>query len=216
MFIVYFYIFYSTVQHSVHPCCEECSINKALLTYLHITARSVVRALTKFFSIFGMPQFVQTDQGTHFKSTLFAQVLRMLNIKHVVSSAYHPESQGVLERWHQTLKSMLRKYCLETVMAFGMCNAPATFQRLVNTVLAGVVNCNAYLDDLIVYSVSWVDHLKTLRASLTLNLAKCEFGKGTVTYLCKQVGQGQVRPIEKVRAIKKFLVPTTRRELRRF
>lgn len=26
----------------------------------------------------------------------------------------HPESQGTLERWHQTLKSMLRKYCLET------------------------------------------------------------------------------------------------------
>ena len=179
----------------MHPCCEECSINKALLTYLHITARSVVRALTKFFSIFGMPQFVQTDQGTHFKSTLFAQVLRMLNIKHVVSSAYHPESQGVLERWHQTLKSMLRKYCLETVMAFGMCNAPATFQRLVNTVLAGVVNCNAYLDDLIVYSVSWVDHLKTLREVFSrlaeLSWRTCEFGKGTMTYLGRQVERGE-------------------------
>lgn len=30
-----------------------------------------------------------------------------------MSSAYHPESQGALERWHQTLKAMLRKYCLE-------------------------------------------------------------------------------------------------------
>ena len=52
----------------------------------NITARSVVRALTKLFSTFGMPRFVQTDQGTNFKSTLFAQVLRTLNIKHVVSS----------------------------------------------------------------------------------------------------------------------------------
>ena len=31
-----------------------------------------------------------------------------------MSSAYHPESQGALERWHQTLKAMLQKYCCET------------------------------------------------------------------------------------------------------
>lgn len=39
-----------------------------------------------------------------------------------------------------------------SVMAFGLRNAPATFQRLVNFVLADVPNCNAYLDDLVVYS----------------------------------------------------------------
>ncbi len=32
--------------------------------------------------------------------------------------------------------------------------------------------------------------------SLTLNLAKCEFGQATITYLGKEVGQGQVRPVE--------------------
>lgn len=114
-----------------------------------------------------------------------------------------------------------------TVMAFGMCNALVTFQRLVNTLLAGVTNCNAYLDDLMVYSSTWEQHFKgdSLRevfsrlvcASFTLSLAKCEFGKGTVTYLGRQVGQGQVQPIEeKVRAITKFLAPTTRLEFRRF
>ena len=41
----------------------------------------------------------------------FQQVLHELNIKQITSSAYHPESQGVLERFHQTLKSMLRTYC---------------------------------------------------------------------------------------------------------
>ncbi|KAF7640694.1 hypothetical protein LDENG_00022530, partial [Lucifuga dentata] len=49
-----------------------------------------------------------------------------------------------------------------TVMAFGMCNAPATFQSLVNTVLTGVTNCNAYLDVLIVYSSNWSEHMDTL------------------------------------------------------
>lgn len=112
-----------------------------------------------------------------------------------------------------------------TVMPFGMCNAPATFQRLVNKVLGGVSNCRAYLDDIVGYSNDWASHMSTLRevfkclstASLTLNLAKCEFGKGTVLYLGQQVGQGKVCPIDaKINAIAAFPVPTTRRELRRF
>lgn len=75
-----------------------------------ITFTSVVKAMTKLFSTFGLPRIIQTDQGTSFQSTLFKQVLKELNIKHIVSSAYH---QGALERWHQPLKSMLRKYSAE-------------------------------------------------------------------------------------------------------
>ncbi len=112
-----------------------------------------------------------------------------------------------------------------TVMAFGLRNAPATFQRLMNTILGDVANCKAYLDDIVVFSSSWREHVNTLftvftrlfNASLTLNLAKCEFAKATVTYLGKQVGQGQVRPVaQKVQAIVDFPVPQTKRELRRF
>lgn len=112
-----------------------------------------------------------------------------------------------------------------SVMAFGMRNAPATFQRLISIVLSGIPNCNAYLDDLVVYSTDWSEHVSLLntvferlaKASLTLNLAKCEFAQATITYLGKEVGQGQVRPIDaKVTAISEFPIPTTRRELRRF
>ena len=74
---------------------------------------TVVKALIKFFSTFGLPKIVQTDQGTNFLSGIFEQVLKSLAITHRVSSAYHPESQGALERWHGTLKSVRRKYCLE-------------------------------------------------------------------------------------------------------
>lgn len=73
----------------------------------------VVKALTKFFSLFGLPKVVQTDQGSNFMSRMFAQVLKQLNIKHCHSSADPPESQGALERFYQTLKIMLRTYCLE-------------------------------------------------------------------------------------------------------
>ncbi len=54
-------------------------------------------------------------------------------------------------------------------------------------------------------------------ASLTLNLRKCEFAKASVTYLGKQVGNGQVRPLDgKIAVVLEFPVPTTRRELHRF
>ena len=49
-----------------------------------------------------------------------------------------------------------------TVMAFGMRNAPATFQRLMHMVLSGVANCGAYLDDVVVYSDDWQSHVNTL------------------------------------------------------
>lgn len=108
------------------------------------------------------------------------------------------------------------------VMPFGMCNAPATLQRLVNTVLAGVKNCNASLDDLIVYSETWESHMSSLsevfshlvQANITINLAKCEFGKASLTYLDRQVSQDEVCPVEsKVEAIASSPIPTTRKAL---
>ncbi len=44
---------------------------------------------------------------------MFQEVLRQLCIRHNRSTAYHPESQGDLERFHQTLKSLLTAYCTE-------------------------------------------------------------------------------------------------------
>lgn len=79
-----------------------------------ITSAAIVKSLIKFFSTFGLPKIVQTDQGTNFLSKLFRQVLKTLGMTHRVSSAYHPESQGAIERFHQMLKSMLRKYCLSS------------------------------------------------------------------------------------------------------
>ncbi len=111
------------------------------------------------------------------------------------------------------------------VMAFGMRNAPATFQRLMREVLSGVTDCEAYLDDIVIYSSTWRDHIEKLNcvfdrlaaANLTLNLAKCDFAKAVVTYLGKKVGQGQVHPVEeKITAVVEFPIPTTKREMRRF
>ena len=70
----------------------------------------------------------------------------------------------------------------------------------------------------VAYTGTWSQHLKTLKkifkrlkeANLTLILTKCEFGRATITYLGKQIGQGQVCPVHaKSQAIINYPVPTT-------
>ncbi|KAG8186056.1 hypothetical protein JTE90_007442 [Oedothorax gibbosus] len=75
----------------------------------------------------------------------------------------------------------------EFVMPFGLCNAPATFERMMDTVLRGLKwnICLCYLDDIVVYAPDFQEHLKRLRkalnciqdAGLSLNSKKCHFGK---------------------------------------
>ncbi len=111
------------------------------------------------------------------------------------------------------------------VMPFGLRNAPATFQRLMTKVLGGLEGCTVYLDDVVVFSDSWSQHVERIRAlfsrlaeaRLTINLAKCEFARATVTYLGRVVGQGTVRPVkEKIQAVACYPVPATKKELMRF
>lgn len=73
----------------------------------------MLKALFQFISVFGIPKIIQTDQGSNFRSKLFSQVLQQLQIKHNLASAYHLQSQGALEHFHQTVKSMLHAFCTE-------------------------------------------------------------------------------------------------------
>lgn len=62
------------------------------------------------------------------------------------------------------------------------------------SILCSTNNCEVYLDDVVVYSDNWPEHLRSLtevfeqlgNASLTVNLDKCESGKAVVTYLVKR------------------------------
>ena len=112
-----------------------------------------------------------------------------------------------------------------TVMPFGMRNAPATFQRMINRVISGLEGCAAYIDDVVIYSHSLEQHMDQLcclfsqlrKANLTVNLMKSEFGHAKATFLGHIVGQGQVAPVTaKTEAISKFPVPADKRELMRF
>ncbi len=89
-----------------------------------------------------------------------------------------------------------------------------------NRLVFGLEGVAVYLDDVVVFNDSLDKHLSRIadlfsrfgEAGLTVNLAKCEFAKATVTYLGKVVGQGCVRPVRaKVEAIDQFLLLQRRR-----
>ena len=58
----------------------------------------------------GIPDQILTDEGSIFTSKLVKQLCHTLDIKHIKTSPYHPQSNGCLERWHSTLKATLRKH----------------------------------------------------------------------------------------------------------
>jgi transposase InsO family protein len=113
------------------------------------------------------------------------------------------------------------------VMPFGLKNAPATFQRIIQKTLGsllyrGVIN---YLDDFIIYSETFEQHLSLLEDvfrrlnenNIKLKLSKCYFVKSEVEYLGHIVSHNSVKPsTRKVQAVQEFAVPTNLREVRRF
>ena len=74
-----------------------------------IDTESVLEVLLHFFSRFGLPREHLSDRGSNFTATLMKEVTKRLGIDHIQASPYHPETNGMLERWHGTLKAMLRK-----------------------------------------------------------------------------------------------------------
>ncbi len=112
----------------------------------NLKAKTIVKELIKFCSTYGLPRVIQTDQGTNFKSKVFEQVLNGISMSHVVSSAYHPQSQGALERFHQTLKSMMRAHCAESGKDWAE-DLPLLLFAIRETVQEslGLQSCRAYL-----------------------------------------------------------------------
>ena len=67
-------------------------------------ARKIVYSLITFFTLVGLPMSIQSDQGSNFMSGLMQQVLHELGVQQLKSSAYHPEPQGAIEHFYQSLK----------------------------------------------------------------------------------------------------------------
>ncbi|KAJ9525353.1 hypothetical protein QJQ45_003238 [Haematococcus lacustris] len=114
-----------------------------------------------------------------------------------------------------------------TVLPFGLCNAPATFQRLMNDVLHDLLDdcVLVYLDDILIFSRTPQEHLAHLRRVLDLlrkhklyaKLSKCEFGMDQTSFLGHIVSaSGIACDPAKVAAVQSWPIPTTVHDVRSF
>ena len=78
-----------------------------------IEAERVAEALFNMFTRLGFPSEILTDLGTQFTSEVMKELSRLLSIRMLKTTAYHPICNGLVEKFNGTLKSMLRKVCAE-------------------------------------------------------------------------------------------------------
>ncbi|UYV77021.1 hypothetical protein LAZ67_14002906 [Cordylochernes scorpioides] len=113
------------------------------------------------------------------------------------------------------------------IMPFGLCNAPATFERMIDSVLGSLKwnMCLCYLDDIVVYAPTFEEHLRRLqlvlsciqKAGLSLNHKKCLFGSRRIKILGHLVDANGIHPDpDKVEAVSKFPRPRNISELKSF
>ena len=74
---------------------------------------TVAEALVEIYTRLGFPEQVQSDRGTQFLSDCMKEVERLLSIKHIATSPYHPQCNGLVEHFNGTLKTILKKVCSE-------------------------------------------------------------------------------------------------------
>ena len=109
-------------------------------------------------------------------------------------------------------------------MPFGLCNAPATFQSTMNTVLKGIPNCRVYLDDILIYSRSYKEHLRDLKevfrclreAGAAINFTKSRFAEKEISFLGNVINEEGRRPdLSRVETYN-FTVPKNKKQLQSF
>ena len=82
---------------------------QAFVTKNH-TARTMARVLyNNYFSVFGFPQCLMSDQGTEFCGKVIVAMCSLLGVQKIQTTQYHPQTNGSAERVHQTLQRMIGK-----------------------------------------------------------------------------------------------------------
>jgi hypothetical protein len=111
------------------------------------------------------------------------------------------------------------------VLPFGLSNAVSAFQRTMEVVLEGVPNVKVYLDDILIFSENFEDHLhhiktvfqKLLEANLKIKPSKCSFAKRETKFLGFDITSEGIKPCrEKLQAMINYPVPKNQKQVKRF
>lgn len=110
-------------------------------------------------------------------------------------------------------------------MPFGLVNASASYSRLMKKPLEGIQSVDNFIDDVIIFTSSFQEHLSVVReilqrlvvANLTVKPSKCFIGYRSFQCLGHIAGDEELRPLpDKVNSIRKFSQPTTKKQVRSF
>ena len=85
-----------------------------------IETERVGEALVEMFSRVGIPDEMLTDCGSQFTAEVMKEVSRLLSLQQITTTPYHPICNGLIERFHMTLKQMLRRICAQNVQRTGI------------------------------------------------------------------------------------------------
>ncbi len=78
-----------------------------------IEAETVAEALIRIFCRVGFPKEMLTDMGSQFTSAVMKEVSRLVGLRQLTTTPYHPMCNGLVERFNGTLKTMLKRMCAE-------------------------------------------------------------------------------------------------------
>ena len=78
-----------------------------------VDVEHIAEELVRIFTRVGIPEEILTDQGSNFTSQLQSEIYQLLHVHPIQTSPYHPQTDGLVERFNKTLKTMLRKVAAE-------------------------------------------------------------------------------------------------------
>ncbi len=213
---------YASVDYNfvASPSCHICDGTQLLI---HLVMTGTILKVRKWFVN------EQTPLNRYYLSTLdeLVQKVRRSGVLSTVdlTSGFHQIPMEESSSNMTTFVSPLGKYRFLR-MPFGLKNAPAVFQKVMDKILCMVKDCcDVYIDDVVIFSKDWETHLcdlkrvlKTIeRVGMKVKLRKCVFGRKRLKYLGHIIGEGVVTvPESRVLAFKNYGRHKTKRQLRTF